>query len=59
LPDDIALNAEMRAFTEAVGREPATTLIGKGLAAGWGQPGEFELNLGSRIAAFPAGRPRL
>ncbi|WP_446039075.1 enoyl-CoA hydratase/isomerase family protein [Streptomyces sp. SID1121] len=56
LPDDVALKAEMRAFIEAVDREPATTLIGKGLKAGWGQPGEFELNLGSQLAKVTGAR---
>ncbi len=50
LPDDLALMAEMRAFGEAISREPATTLIPAGLKAGWGQPGEFEQNMGTHVA---------
>ena len=50
LPNDLALMAEMRAFGEAISREPAVSLIPAALAAGWGQPGEFERNIGARIA---------
>jgi hypothetical protein len=50
LPDDLALMAEMRAFGEAISREPAVSLIPAAFAAGWGQPGEFERNIGARIA---------
>jgi enoyl-CoA hydratase/carnithine racemase len=50
LPDDLALMAEMRAFGEAIGREPAVSLIPAAFAAGWGQPGEFERNIGAHIA---------
>ena len=50
VPDDLALMAEMRAFGEAIGREPAASLIPAAFAAGWGQPGEFERNIGAHIA---------
>ena len=50
LPNDLALMAEMRAFGEAISREPAVSLIPAAFAAGWGQPGEFERNIGARIA---------
>jgi enoyl-CoA hydratase/carnithine racemase len=55
LPDEIALMAEMRAFGEAIPREPAATLIPAAFAAGWGRPGEFELNIGARIADITTG----
>ncbi len=54
LPDDMTLMAEVRAFGEAVGREPAATLIPAAFAAGWGQPGEFEKNIGTQIADLSA-----
>jgi enoyl-CoA hydratase/carnithine racemase len=54
LPEDVALTAEMRAFGEAISREPAVSLIPRAFAAGWGRPGEFERNLGSRIAELTA-----
>jgi enoyl-CoA hydratase/carnithine racemase len=50
LPDEVALMAEIRAFGEAIPREPAATLIPAAFQAGWGQPGEFELNIGAHIA---------
>ncbi len=46
--------AEMRAFGEAIPREPAATLIPAAFQAGWGQPGEFELNLGTHLAELTA-----
>ncbi|MEU2358650.1 enoyl-CoA hydratase/isomerase family protein [Streptomyces misionensis] len=54
LPDEIAVMAEIRAFGEAVSREPATRLIPAAFQAGWGQPGDFELHLGTRIAELTA-----
>ncbi|HEX3515665.1 MAG TPA: enoyl-CoA hydratase/isomerase family protein [Trebonia sp.] len=54
LPDDIALMAVMRAFADAIGREPAVSLIPAAFKAGWGQPGEFEQNLGTHIAELTA-----
>jgi enoyl-CoA hydratase/carnithine racemase len=54
LPDDVTLTAEMRAFTEAAGREPATSNIPASFANGFGTPGELELNLGARIAELSA-----
>jgi enoyl-CoA hydratase/carnithine racemase len=54
LPDDLALTAEMRAFGEAIGREPALSLIPAAFAAGWGKPGDFEHNIGRRIAELTA-----
>ncbi|HEY0278847.1 MAG TPA: enoyl-CoA hydratase/isomerase family protein [Solirubrobacterales bacterium] len=54
LPDDITLMAEVRAFGEAVGCEPARSLIPAAFAAGWGQPGEFERNIGTHIADLTA-----
>jgi enoyl-CoA hydratase/carnithine racemase len=54
LPDDIALMAVMRAFADAIGREPAVSLIPAAFMAGWGQPGEFEQNLGTHIAELTA-----
>jgi enoyl-CoA hydratase/carnithine racemase len=54
LPDDVQLLADMRAFGDAVAREPATSLIPAAIAAGWGQPGEFERNMGTRIAELTA-----
>ena len=36
LPDDVALMAEMRAFAEAISREPAVSLFPAAFAAGWG-----------------------
>jgi enoyl-CoA hydratase/carnithine racemase len=56
LPDDITLMAEVRAFGEAIPREPAQTLIPAAFAAGWGQPGEFERNIGTHIADLTAER---
>jgi enoyl-CoA hydratase/carnithine racemase len=53
-PDEVQLMAEMRAFSEAIAREPATSLIPAALQAGWGQPGEFELNMGTHIAGVTA-----
>jgi enoyl-CoA hydratase/carnithine racemase len=55
LPDDLQLLAVMRAFGDAIGREPGTTLIPAAFKAGWGQPGEFELNIGTHIAELTAG----
>ena len=54
LPDDVALMAEMRAFAEAISREPALSLIPRAFAAGWGKPGDFERNIGARIAGLTA-----
>jgi enoyl-CoA hydratase/carnithine racemase len=54
LPEDISLMAEVRAFGEAVEREPAGSLIPAAFAAGWGQPGEFEKNIGTHIADLTA-----
>ena len=54
LPDDLHLLATMRAFADAIAREPATSLIPAAFAAGWGHPGEFERNMGTRIAELTA-----
>lgn len=56
LPDDVQLLAVMRAFGDAITREPATSLIPAAFAAGWGQPSEFERNIGTRIAELTAGQ---
>ncbi len=53
-PDEVQLMAEMRAFGEAITREPAISLIPAAFQAGWGQPGEFELNIGTHIADITA-----
>jgi hypothetical protein len=50
VPDDLALMAEVRRLAEAIGREPAVTLIPAGLNTGSGQPGEFELHTVTQIA---------
>jgi hypothetical protein len=50
----VQLLAVMRAFGDAIAREPATSLIPAAIAAGWGQPGEFERNMGTRIAELTA-----
>ena len=54
LPDDVQLLPAMRAFADAIAREPGTSLIPAAFAAGWGQPGEFERNMGTRIAELTA-----
>ena len=54
LPEEVPLMAEMRAFAEAISREPAVSLIPRAFAAGWGQPGDFERNIGARIAELTA-----
>jgi hypothetical protein len=46
--------AVMRAFADAIGREPAVSLIPAAFKAGWGQPGEFEQNLGTHVAELTA-----
>ena len=53
-PDEVQLMATMRAFGEAVTRQPAASLIPAAFQAGWGRPGEFELNIGTHIAELTA-----